>query len=112
MLIPPWRFAFIAALYNRNFRYLWLAFICSSFGERMEELVLGWLVLEMTNSAFLVGLISALRFLGAFLGSLTGVMADRIDRRRLNIANLIVMNLVVAALTALVIVHRLGTLQN
>lgn len=73
----------------------------------MEELVLGWLVLEMTNSAFLVGLISAVRFLGAFLGPLTGVMADRIDRRRLNIVSLVVMTLVVAALAALVIGRRL-----
>ncbi len=107
MWTPPWHFAFIAALYNRDFRYLWLAFICSSFGQRMEGLVLGWLVLEMTNSAFLVGLISAVRFLGAFLGPLTGVMADRIDRRRLNIVSLVVMTLVVAALAALVIGRRL-----
>ena len=97
----------MAALYNRDFRYLWLAFICSSFGQRMEGVVLGWLVLEMTNSAFLVGLISAVRFLGALLGPLTGVMADRVDRRGLNIAGLVVMTLVVATLTALVIGRRL-----
>ena len=106
-LAPPWRFAFMAALYNRDFRYLWLAFICSGFGQRMEGVVLGWLVLEMTNSAFLVGLISAVRFLGALLGPLTGVMADRVDRRGLNIAGLVVMTLVVATLTALVIGRRL-----
>lgn len=52
---------------------------------------MGWVVLELTNSAFLVGLISSIRFLGALLGPVTGVLADRWDRRRLQIRALVVM---------------------
>lgn len=69
--------------------------------------MLGWLVLEMTNSATLVGLIAAVRFLGALLGPITGVVADRIDRRRLNLVTLVVMGLIIAVLTALVAIRQL-----
>ncbi|RMF94054.1 MAG: MFS transporter, partial [Nitrospinota bacterium] len=51
----------LQALRIRNFRYLWLSHDLSFFIQRMEVLVLGWLVLELTNSPFLVGLIGALR---------------------------------------------------
>ncbi|MEE8304552.1 MAG: MFS transporter [Candidatus Tectomicrobia bacterium] len=105
--MPRPRVALFAALYNRDFRYLWSSFICSSFVQRMEGMMLGWLVLEMTNSATLVGLIAAVRFLGALLGPLTGVVADRVDRRRLNIAGLVMLNALVAILTVLVLMRRL-----
>ena len=104
---PPRRLAFIAALYNRDFRYLWSAYICSSFVQRMDSIVLGWLVLEMTHSAFLVGLIGAVRFLGAMLGPWTGVVADRMDRRRLGLIALPMISAVVASLTILVAVRQL-----
>jgi predicted MFS family arabinose efflux permease len=101
------RWAFFAALYNRNFQYLWSSFICSSFVQRMDGMMLGWLVLEMTDSATLVGLIAAVRFLGALLGPLTGVVADRMDRRRLNLITLVVMSLIIVILTGLVAIRRL-----
>ncbi|MCZ6874416.1 MAG: MFS transporter [bacterium] len=104
---PIPRLAFLAALYNRNFRYLWLSFICSSFVQRMDGIMLGWLVLEMTHSATWVGLIAAVRFLGALLGPLTGVMADRVDRRHLSLATLGIMTLVIAVLVVLVVMRRL-----
>lgn len=47
----------------------------------MEQLALGWLVLEMTDSAFMVGVSSAARMAPFFfLGILSGAIADRIDR--------------------------------
>ena len=92
----------LAAFFHRNFRYLWFAFVCSSFVQRMDGVVLGWLVLEMTNSPFLVGLIAAVRFLGSFLGPLTGTVVDRIDRRRLNIGVLAVRCGVVGVLILLI----------
>jgi MFS family permease len=98
---------FIAALLNRNFRYLWLSFTCASFAQRMDGVVLGWLVLELTDSAFFVGLIGALRFGGALLGPLTGVVADRCDRRRLLIVSLLLLSSIVLVLCALVALRRL-----
>jgi MFS family permease len=104
---PPHRPAFLSALRNRDFRYLWTAYVCSTFVQRMDAVVLGWLVLEMTHSAFLVGLISAVRRLGALLGPWTGVVADRLDRRYVAITALTVMATVVFCLALLVALRRL-----
>ena len=43
--------------------------------------VLGWLVLELTDSVFLVGLVGALQWLPMLLGAFTGLIADRFNRR-------------------------------
>lgn len=49
----------------------------------MQVVAQGWLVLELTNSAFLVGLVTALESLPIlFLTLYGGVLADRIDKRR------------------------------
>ena len=48
----------------------------------MEQVALGWLVLQMTDSPFMVGVASAARMAPFFfLGILSGAVADRIDRR-------------------------------
>jgi MFS family permease len=49
----------------------------------MQSVALGWLVLDLTNSPFAVGLNSALRALGVLLFTLyAGIVADRVDKRR------------------------------
>ena len=42
---PRWRI--LAALYTRNFRYLWMAQLTSAFVQRMGDVVMGWLILEL-----------------------------------------------------------------
>lgn len=98
---------FFGALHNRNFRYLWFAFVAASCVQRMDGVVLGWLILELTDSAFLVGLSGSLRFMGAMFGPVTGVVADRYDRRQLLLASLLAMTAIVSLLLFLVIVRRL-----
>lgn len=50
----------------------------------MDQVVLGWVVLELTNSAWDVALIGVLRSMPVMLlGVLGGAVADRFDRRRL-----------------------------
>jgi MFS family permease len=98
---------FIAALYDRNYRFLWAGYVCASFVMRMDSVVLGWLVLEMTHSAFMVGLIGAVRFLGSMLGPWAGVAADRIDRRRLILVASSILGLLIAWLVTLVALRRL-----
>ncbi|MDE0076556.1 MAG: MFS transporter, partial [Caldilineaceae bacterium] len=54
----------------------------------MEMIVLGWLVLEITDSAGLVGLIGFCRSIPSLLvGGFGGLLADRIGRRPLVIAS-------------------------
>ena len=50
----------------------------------IEMVSIGWLVLEMTNSPFMVGVASASRMAPFFFtGMLAGAVADRVDRRLL-----------------------------
>jgi MFS family permease len=48
----------------------------------MEMVVVGWLVLELTDSPVMVGLAGACRFFGMGLGPLFGAVADRFNRKR------------------------------
>lgn len=52
-------------------------------GMQMESLALGWLVLNLTNSPFLVGLIASARMSLNFLALFSGAIADRVPRHRL-----------------------------
>ena len=72
------------ALRFRDFRFLWLASVFNSTGFVGEQVALGWLVLELTDSPLMVGVALALRMTPFFLlGVLAGAVADRVDRRSL-----------------------------
>ena len=71
------------ALRHRNFRLFFAGQFISLAGTWMQVVAQGWLVLELTNSAFLVGLVTALESLPIlFLTLYGGVLADRVDKRR------------------------------
>jgi MFS family permease len=68
----------------RDFRVLWFSSLLTGVGFAGETIVMGWLLLELTDSPFAVGLGVALRALPNFLlGIPGGALADRVDRRRL-----------------------------
>jgi len=72
------------AFQYRNYRLLWLGSCTSSIGTWMQKVAQSWLVLEMSKSPFLLGLDSFLGDIPILLFSLIGgVVADRVDRRRL-----------------------------
>ena len=75
----------------RDFRLLWFGACVSSVGTWMQIVAQNWLVLQMTNSPFLLGLDSFLGQIPIFLFSLIGgVAADRTDRRMLLIGSQLV----------------------
>ncbi len=58
--------------------------LCSFCASTMEVTVTGWLVLETTNNALLVASAGTFRMLPALIfGLFSGVVADKVDRRRL-----------------------------
>ncbi|HEX8984864.1 MAG TPA: MFS transporter [Bryobacteraceae bacterium] len=68
----------------RDFRLLWFGACTSSVGTWMQKLAQSWLVLQLSNSPFLLGLDAFLGELPILLFSLFGgVAADRRDRRHL-----------------------------
>lgn len=97
----PSRSAF-PALRHRNFRLFFAGQTTSLIGTWMQTVAQGWLVLQLTDSAYYVGLVSALGSLPVLLASLpAGVFADRTNKRRLVIltqALSMVQALVLAAL--------------
>jgi MFS family permease len=72
-----------AALKHRNFRLFLTGQFISLCGTWMQTIAQGWLVLHLTNSAFAVGLVTALGSLPILLFTLYGgVIADRVNKRR------------------------------
>jgi predicted MFS family arabinose efflux permease len=72
------------ALQYRDFRLLWIGAFTSTTGTWMQTIAQGWVVLSMTNSAFLLGVDGFLATGPMLVFSLFGgVIADRIDRRKI-----------------------------
>jgi MFS family permease len=77
------RYGMFAAFRFGDFRYFWIATSLASAGRWTEAVIFGWLVLEMTSSPFLLGVVMACRWVGYGLGPVFGAYVDRHDRRRL-----------------------------
>lgn len=92
----------------RDFRLLWFGACMSSIGTWMQEIAQNWLVLEMTNSPFLLGLDAFLGDIPIFLFSMVGgVIADRMDRRKLLMISQVVQMMSALTLAALIATHRI-----
>ena len=73
-----------SALRYRDFRLLWIGAFLSTTGTWMQTVAQGWVVLQMTDSAFLLGVDGFLATGPMLVFSLFGgVIADRIDRRKI-----------------------------
>ncbi|HST07304.1 MAG TPA: MFS transporter [Gemmatimonadaceae bacterium] len=69
---------------HRNFRLFWTGQAVSLIGTWMQTVGRGWLALELTNSAFLVGVVAAAGSFPVLLLSLYGgVIADRRSKLRI-----------------------------
>jgi MFS family permease len=70
------------ALRHRNFRLFWFGQLISLIGTWMQTTAQAWLVLVLTHSAWLLGLVGALQFLPVMVFALFGgVLADRLPKR-------------------------------
>jgi MFS family permease len=75
-------FAPLETFRSPAYRYLWSASVLWNQARWMDRVVLGWVVLEMTDSAWDLAVLEALRWLPLLmLGMAGGAIADRIDRR-------------------------------
>ncbi len=77
----------LRALNHRDFRRWYVATLLSQIGTWMHSVAQAWLVLQLTNSPFLLGLLATLQWGPMLLFSLvTGAIADRVPKRRLLMA--------------------------
>lgn len=73
-----------SALKIKNFRVYWLGMFISLVGTWIQTVAQSWLVFQLTNSAFLLGLVGFLGSIPVFLLSLFGgVMADRMNKKNI-----------------------------
>jgi len=76
-----------AAFRHPNFRIFYSGYVVSLTGIWMQRVAQSWLVLDLTGSAFYVGLIEALGTLPVLLFTLyAGAVADRVSKHRMVIA--------------------------
>jgi MFS family permease len=91
------------ALSHRNFRIFWMGAFLSNVGTWMQAGAQAWLVLQLTNSAFWLGLDAFMATAPAFaLTLLGGVFADMVDRRRLLIFTQILAGLAAIGLATVI----------
>ena len=93
----------LRALRHRDFRLFWSGQLVSLIGTWMQSVGQSWLVLELTNSPFRLGLIGALQFGPILLFSfLSGAISDRVHKRRLLVGTQTALMLQAFTLSALV----------
>lgn len=72
----------------RDFRLLWSAGVLMQISEWVQNITLGWLALNLTNSAAFVGRVNFMSGLPLLLLTLpAGALLDRVDRKRVLITS-------------------------
>ena len=67
----------------RNYSFVWASTTLVTIGSQMELVVMGWFILTLTDSPFLVGAIAAARMSLNVMALFAGALADRIPRHRI-----------------------------
>lgn len=95
------------ALMHKNFRYYWFGQCVSLLGTWIQNVGQSWLVLTITKSAFLLGVLSAVQFTPVMLFSLfAGVIVDKIPKKKIIIITQTVSMVLAFVLSILVFTHK------
>jgi MFS family permease len=87
---------------HRNYRLFFTGQVISLVGTWMQNIALAWYVIELTHSAVAVGFLAFCRFAPfTIFGLVSGVVADRLDNRRLVMGTQTASMIVAGALTVL-----------
>ncbi len=99
---------YVQVFQNESFRRFWIGFTLSSLGDAMARVALTWFVLDTTDSARALGLLTILYTAPILIGGLVaGSLLDRFDRRRVMLADNLVRGSVMATIPLLYAVGRL-----
>jgi MFS family permease len=97
---------FASLRYHHNYRLWFSGQLVSLVGSWMQNIALAWLVVELTSSPVAVGALAFFRFAPfTIFGLFAGVVADRIDNRKLVIGTQVAQMVVSAVLAALVLTN-------
>jgi MFS family permease len=99
-----WAGGTFAALHTANYRRYFAGQAVSLVGTWMQTVAQGWLVLELTGSGTALGMVAAAQFLPLLLlAPYGGLLADRMDKRRLLLATQSALGLMALLLGVLVV---------
>jgi MFS family permease len=95
---------------HRNYRLFFTGQVISVSGTWMQNVALAWLVVELTHSPLAVGILAFCRFIPfTVFGLVAGVVADRIDNRKLVLGTQTI-SMTFSALFAVLVLGGLETL--
>ncbi len=98
-----------SSLRVRNYRLFASGQIVSLTGTWMQRIAQDWLVLQLTNSGTALGVVTALQFAPTVLLTLWGgMLADRMDKRRLLLLTQSGLAICAAVLGLLVVTHHVA----
>ena len=96
------RFQVFTALKSSGFRRYWSGLVASVLGFQIMTVAQGWLIYELTDSKLYLGYVGLAAGLPAVVLNLAGgVVADKVDQRRLLMVTQTVSGLVMGALATL-----------
>jgi MFS family permease len=91
---------------HRNYRLFFAGQAVSQTGSWMQRIALSWFVLQLTHSAFAVGIMAFAQFMPFTLfGLFGGVLVDRLDARRTVIGTQLAQLVTAIALTWIALAH-------
>lgn len=92
----------------RDYRLLWIGNLTEHAGEQIEQIGRAWLVWTMTGSPAMLGVVmSANNLTGSLLAPLGGLVADRIDRRKVLMVTFVLMTITSLLLAFLVYTQKI-----
>jgi MFS family permease len=98
----------VSALRYRDFRRLWAGTFCATAGQWVQQATLGWVVYDLTRSGTLLGAVLAMRAIPMLLlAPVSGVVAERFDRRRALAASQVVVVLISFALAVALAIEQI-----
>jgi predicted MFS family arabinose efflux permease len=101
------------AFQYRDFRLMWIGACMSSIGTWMQIVAQGWLIYRLSHSAFLLALDQFMGGIPIFVLSLLGgVVADRVERRKILLISQYIQMASAAVLTTLVAFNVLQTTRG
>jgi predicted MFS family arabinose efflux permease len=94
--------AIVRSLRNPDFRLFWSGNFLSNIGTWMQNIAQGWLVLQLSNSSFWLGMVGFAASLPFLMFTLYGgVVADRVNKRYLLLATQSIMMVLAFTMSAL-----------
>ena len=99
--------AHLSALRHRDFRVLWAGTFFSTAGQWVQSATLGWVVYDITQSGALLGAVLSMRAIPMFLlAPVSGVVAERYNRKHALAMSQLLVIVVSFALAAVLALKR------